>query len=105
MCLSLRRGSSRESLLLLWEHECDWVFGRRMGSEVDVARYKRAFITVVRKNFTDQDLVRFPWLFLFFNNFFILVCLAKRGANGLLRSCFAFVFVNSYQYIVGPVFS
>ena len=57
MCLSLQPGCDKRSLLLLWQHECHWVYGRRMVSEVDIRRFRQAFITAVRKQFIDDDLV------------------------------------------------
>ena len=43
---------------MLWEHECEWVFGRRMVSTVDVDRYTQTFVQAVRKKFTNEEHVR-----------------------------------------------
>nr|KAG5694045.1 hypothetical protein BaRGS_025624 [Batillaria attramentaria] len=55
ICLSLQPACEKSSLLLLWQHECYWVYGRRMVSEVDIRRFRQAFITAVRKQFIDDD--------------------------------------------------
>ena len=53
MCVSLSPDCSKEELLLLWHHECDWLYGFRMIDNVDVERYQLAFKTVVKMNFND----------------------------------------------------
>ncbi|XP_078672103.1 uncharacterized protein LOC144911712 isoform X1 [Branchiostoma floridae x Branchiostoma belcheri] len=55
LCLSLKPGSKPEDLLYLWTHECNWVYGHRMVNEVDVSRYKQAFVTAARKHFTNEE--------------------------------------------------
>ena len=57
--MSLRPGCDREKLLLLWQHECDWVYGKRMVNEVDTDRYKHAFKTAVRKQFNNEEHVSY----------------------------------------------
>ena len=57
MCLSLQPGCDKRSVLLLWQHECCWVYGRRMVSELDIRRFRQAFVTAVRKQFIDDDQV------------------------------------------------
>jgi hypothetical protein len=57
MCLSLQPACEKRSLLLLWQHECYWIFGKRMVSEVDFRRFRHAFVTAVRKQFIDDDMV------------------------------------------------
>jgi dynein heavy chain, axonemal len=53
MCVSLSPECSKEELLLLWHHECDWLYGFRMIDNVDVERYQLAYKTVVKMNFND----------------------------------------------------
>lgn len=55
MCLSLTPDCTKEQLLLLWHHECDWLYGQRMIDNVDVERYQLAYKTVVKMNFSDQN--------------------------------------------------
>ncbi|KAK6172547.1 hypothetical protein SNE40_016179 [Patella caerulea] len=55
VCLSLRPGCSKSDLLLLWQHECFWVYGHRMVNEVDIRRFRQALFTAVRKQFTDEE--------------------------------------------------
>ena len=55
ICLSLSPDCSKEQLLLLWHHECDWLYGQRMIDNVDVERYKLAYKTVVKQNFNDTN--------------------------------------------------
>ncbi|XP_056010102.1 uncharacterized protein LOC125667097 [Ostrea edulis] len=55
LCLSLRPGCTKRNLMLLWQHECTWVYSHRMVSEVDVRRYRQAFVTAVKKDFTNDD--------------------------------------------------
>eukprot|EP00105_Crassostrea_gigas_P044993 XP_019929141.1 PREDICTED: dynein beta chain, ciliary isoform X4 [Crassostrea gigas] len=55
LCLSLRPGCSKRNLMLLWQHECTWVYSHRMVSEVDVRRYRQAFVTAVKKEFTNDE--------------------------------------------------
>ena len=57
LCLSMRPGCQKDGLLLLWEHECEWVYGRRMVNEIDLNRYRQAFLTAVRKEFTSEEQV------------------------------------------------
>ena len=54
MCWSLSPDCSKEQLLLLWHHECDWLYGQRMYDSVDVERYQLAYKTVVKMNFNDN---------------------------------------------------
>lgn len=61
LCLSLRPGCSKRNLMLLWQHECTWVYSHRMVSEVDVRRYRQAFVTAVKKEFTNDEEVPKPW--------------------------------------------
>ncbi|XP_055866060.1 uncharacterized protein LOC106055129 isoform X2 [Biomphalaria glabrata] len=58
LCLSLQPGCNKRNLLLLWQHECFWVYGKRMVNEVDFRRFRQAFITAVRKQFIDDDQVQ-----------------------------------------------
>ncbi|KAH9514965.1 hypothetical protein Btru_021540, partial [Bulinus truncatus] len=58
LCLSLQPGCNKRSLLLLWQHECFWVYGKRMVNEVDFRRFRQAFITAVRKQFIDDDQIQ-----------------------------------------------
>ena len=53
MCLSLGPDCNKEQLLLLWHHECDWLYGQRMYDNVDVERYQLAYKTVIKMNFND----------------------------------------------------
>ncbi|CAF0814108.1 unnamed protein product [Brachionus calyciflorus] len=55
MCVSLTPESTKEQILLLWHHECDWLYGQRMIDNVDVERYQLAYKTVVKMNFSDQN--------------------------------------------------
>ena len=57
MCLSLQTGCTNESLLLLWQHECNWIYRHRMISEIDVQRYDDAFARAVRKDFQNNEMV------------------------------------------------
>ena len=57
VCLSLKPGVSQERLLMLWRHECEWVYGQPLVSPVDFDRFQQAFVTAVRKEFTNEDLV------------------------------------------------
>lgn len=54
MCVSLTPECTKEQILLLWHHECDWLYGQRMIDTVDVERYQLAYKTVIKMNFTDQ---------------------------------------------------
>ena len=58
ICLSLRPGTNPDNLLLLWRHECEWVYGERLVSPVDFDRYTLAFVTAARKEFTAEEPVR-----------------------------------------------
>ncbi len=53
ICLSLGPDCNKEQILLLWHHECDWLYGQRMYDSVDVERYQLAYRTVVKMNFND----------------------------------------------------
>jgi dynein heavy chain len=53
MCISLTPDCTKDQLLQLWHHECDWLFGQRMIDNVDIERYQLAYKTVVKKNFSD----------------------------------------------------
>ncbi len=55
MCISLTPDCNKEQLLMLWHHECDWLYGHRMIDNVDVERYQLAYKTVVKMNFNDID--------------------------------------------------
>jgi dynein heavy chain, axonemal len=55
MCVSLAPDSSVEQLLILWRHECDWLYGHRMIDNVDNERYKLAYNTVVKCNFNEPS--------------------------------------------------
>eukprot|EP00057_Strongylocentrotus_purpuratus_P006394 XP_011660868.1 PREDICTED: dynein beta chain, flagellar outer arm [Strongylocentrotus purpuratus] len=55
ICLSLRPGTNPDNLLLLWRHECEWVYGQRLVSPVDFDRYQLAFVTAARKEFTAEE--------------------------------------------------
>ena len=55
MCISLTPDCSKEELLLLWRHECDWLYGGRMIDNVDIERYQLAFKTVVKVNFNEPS--------------------------------------------------
>ncbi|CAK8694749.1 unnamed protein product [Clavelina lepadiformis] len=54
LMLSLAPGCHQRDLLLLWRHECDWTYGRRMVSDVDRERYRHALDTSVRKYLTEN---------------------------------------------------
>lgn len=54
MCVSLTPECTKKQILLLWHHECDWLYGQRMIDTVDVERYQLAYKTVIKINFTDQ---------------------------------------------------
>nr|XP_039248070.1 LOW QUALITY PROTEIN: dynein beta chain, ciliary-like [Styela clava] len=54
LILSLRKDCHHKDLLLRWRHECDWTYGRRMVSDVDLERYQQAFDTAVRKYLTEN---------------------------------------------------
>ncbi|GFS27875.1 dynein beta chain, flagellar outer arm [Elysia marginata] len=58
ICLSLRPGCNKRNLLLLWQHEAFWVYGKRMVNEVDFRRFRQAFVTAVRKQFIDDDQIQ-----------------------------------------------
>lgn len=55
MCVSLSPDCTKEELLMLWHHECDWLYGFRMIDNVDVERYQLAYKTVVKMNFNDMS--------------------------------------------------
>ncbi|XP_020627063.1 dynein beta chain, flagellar outer arm-like isoform X2 [Orbicella faveolata] len=55
LCLTLRPGCAPEDLLLLWKHECDWVYGRRLIDSVDRERFQQAFLTAAKKRFTEDE--------------------------------------------------
>ena len=57
LCLSMRPACSRDTLLLLWEHECLWVYGHRMVNDVDWDRYKQTYFRAVKKKFSNEDQV------------------------------------------------
>jgi dynein heavy chain len=59
LTLSLHPGCSPKSLLLLWEHECFWVYGHRMVNEVDFDRFHQAFLRAVRRDFRNEEHVSF----------------------------------------------
>lgn len=57
MCVSLNpESTSKEQLLELWHHECDWLFGHRMIDNVDIERYQLSYKTVIKKNFSGETL-------------------------------------------------
>ena len=55
MCISLTPDCSKEQILLLWHHECDWLYGQRMIDNVDVERYQLAYKTAIKMNFSDPN--------------------------------------------------
>lgn len=55
ICLSLQPGVSKKKLLLLWQHECYWVYGHRMVNEVDFKRFRQTFVVSVKKEFADDE--------------------------------------------------
>src|SRR6218665_3755611 len=55
LTLSLQPGCKHESLLLLWEHECYWTYGRRMVSDIDFGRFRQTLTRAIEKNFANQD--------------------------------------------------
>jgi hypothetical protein len=55
MCTSLTPDSSKERMLSLWHHECDWIYGHRMIDFIDFERYELAYKTVIKKNFNNQN--------------------------------------------------
>lgn len=55
LCLTLRPGCGPKDLLLLWKHECDWVYGHRLVDSVDRERFQQAFLTAAKKRFTDDE--------------------------------------------------
>ena len=57
MCLSLQPGVPKKKLLLLWQHECHWVYGHRMVNEVDFKRFRQTFVVSVKKEFADDEQV------------------------------------------------
>ena len=57
LCLSLQPGAAKNNILLLWQHECFWLYGRRMVNDVDYRRFRQAFVTAVRKQFSDDEQV------------------------------------------------
>lgn len=57
LCLSLREGCSIKDLLLLWRHECDWVYNRRLVDSVDRERYQQTFVNAVKKEFSSPEQV------------------------------------------------
>ncbi|XP_071095883.1 uncharacterized protein [Haliotis cracherodii] len=58
ICLSQQPDSSRKHILHLWQHECFWIYGRRMVNDVDFRRFKQAFTTAVRKQFTNEEQIQ-----------------------------------------------
>ena len=56
LCLTLRPGCTPQELLLLWKHECDWVYGHRLIDSVDRERFQQAFLTA-KKRFADDEQV------------------------------------------------
>lgn len=67
MCLSLEPRCSRESLLLLWEHECWTVYGGRMINEIDSGRFRQMFVRAVHKNYDNAADVRIVHHFICFS--------------------------------------
>ncbi|XP_033103095.1 dynein heavy chain 9, axonemal-like [Anneissia japonica] len=55
ICLSLNPGVKLETLLLLWRHECEWIYSERLVSPVDVERYNQVFVTAAKKQFTSEE--------------------------------------------------
>ncbi len=55
LCLSLRPNCSRKAIILLWQHENQWVFGRRLVDHVDYDRYQQVFTTSARKEFSSDE--------------------------------------------------
>ncbi|XP_075707241.1 uncharacterized protein LOC142741794 [Rhinoderma darwinii] len=58
ICLSLDGRTTNEKLLILWRHECDWVYGHRMSSAVDFNRYVQELTIVVQKVFISEEEVQ-----------------------------------------------
>ncbi|XP_069115919.1 uncharacterized protein [Argopecten irradians] len=58
LCLSLQPGCSKKNVLLLWQHETFWVYGHRMVLDVDFRRFKQAFSTAVKKEFTADEYIQ-----------------------------------------------
>ncbi|KAM4795913.1 dynein axonemal heavy chain 9-like [Rhinophrynus dorsalis] len=55
ICLSLDGSTTPEKLLLLWKHECEWVYGHKMSSTVDYNRYRVEYAIAAKKGFTNED--------------------------------------------------
>ncbi|XP_040278224.1 dynein beta chain, flagellar outer arm-like [Bufo bufo] len=58
ICLSLDGKTTKEKLLSLWRHECDWVYGHRMSTAVDYSRYVQELTITVQKVFIIEEEVR-----------------------------------------------
>ncbi|XP_033641711.1 dynein beta chain, flagellar outer arm-like [Asterias rubens] len=58
ICISLRPNTTREKLLMLWRHECEFIYGQRLVSPVDFDRYQQAFVTAARKEFSSEELLQ-----------------------------------------------
>ncbi len=89
ICLSLSPDCSKEQLLLLWHHECDWLYGKRMIDNVDVERYKLAYKTVVKQNFNDTNELDILYRTTYFSNLKETesgIVLAGLAANGYSNS-------------------
>ncbi|XP_066025345.1 uncharacterized protein [Pocillopora verrucosa] len=55
LCLTLRPGCASQDLLLLWKHECDWIYGRRLIDSVDKERFQQTFLNAAKKRFTEDE--------------------------------------------------
>ena len=88
MCISLTPDCSREQLLLLWRHECDWLYGSRMIDNVDVERYQLALKTVVKMNFNDAEELSILNRRVYFSNL-------KETESGIVLACLSTYNTNS----------
>ncbi|XP_063809812.1 uncharacterized protein LOC135027842 isoform X3 [Pseudophryne corroboree] len=57
ICLSLDGGTTSDNLMLLWRHECEWVYGHRMSSSVDYSRFVQELTAAVKKVFINEEQV------------------------------------------------
>nr|XP_006816782.1 PREDICTED: dynein heavy chain 17, axonemal-like [Saccoglossus kowalevskii] len=58
LCSSLIPRCDKEDLMLLWRHECQFVYGERCQNSVDYDRYQLAFVTAARKLFTSEEMLQ-----------------------------------------------
>jgi dynein heavy chain len=68
VCVSIAPDCTKEQLLILWRHECDWLYGKKLISQVDVERYQQVFKTVIKKNFNNTNYLSFLNKQVFFSN-------------------------------------